>query len=301
MINVLIVGSGAMSNAFAARLSGNKNCSIQIFSEWQEGIRVLNQKGIQLTRNGQTKQIPPISASILIEQIQPANLIFFLVKSWQTAEMAEITQQKLLPDGVCLTLQNGLGNVELLGNSFGEKNVNAGTTTMGVTLLAPGEVQIHADGSILLGEHPSNSWVIPLFQQSGFQVASSPNLESVIWGKLLINAVINPLTALMQIPNGGLDDNPYRLELVDGIIDEIEILLQLKRIQLPYPDAHQQVRNIICQSEHNHSSMVQDFQRHAPTEIDFITGAILHEARRYDLAMPINQTLYQLIKSMVTK
>ncbi len=176
-----------------------------------------------------------------------------------------------------------------------------GTTTLGATLAGPGNVQVHMEGTITIGQHASNTWIIPLFQAAGFTTESVTDLNSVIWGKLIINAVINPLTALLQVPNGGLDDDPYSLALADAIIDEIQLLMKRKNISLPYADPHLRIREIIAQSETNHSSMFQDWQRDAPTEIESITGAILKEAAAYDLIMPVNRTIYHLVKTELAR
>ncbi len=301
MPSILIIGSGAMANAFAARFSQNKDCSIQLFSEWEQGNQAIREQGIHFTQAGTMLHIPPLFATHKIDKTKPADLILVFVKSWQTEQVVRQVQDKLLPKGVCITLQNGLGNYELLSELFGQDHVNLGTTTLGATLEGPGRVQVHMQGTITIGQHPSNSWIIPLFQSADFSIESVPDLESVIWGKLIINAVINPLTALLQVPNGGLDDDLYSLALADAIIDEIQDLLKHKQISLPYPDPHQRIREIIAQSETNHSSMFQDWQRNAPTEIESITGAILKDAAAYQLEMPVNRTIYHLVKTELAR
>lgn len=301
MISVLIIGSGAMANAFAARLFPLKECSIHIYSDWQAGNQAIAQHGISLLQQNQSLQTPPLPASNTLDEIPMVDLMLVLVKSWQTEAMIHAVHDKLKPEGVCITLQNGLGNDRILQNALGSHRVNLGTTTLGATLLGPGRVQIHMQGSILLGEHPGNTWIVPFFEQAGFNLEIVENLQSVVWGKLVINAVINPLSALLQVPNGGLDDDPYSLALADRIIDEVLMLMDQKGIPLPYENAHDKVREIMRQSEHNHSSMLQDWQRNAPTEIESITGAILREAENCQLDLPVNQTIYQLMKTSLLR
>ena len=300
MIDMLIIGSGALANVFAARCYHPDLCKLQVFGSWPDGIQAIHERGIRLTYHGETHNTPPVFASTDINQIRPAKFILLLVKSWQTAAIAALLPQKLQADGVCLTLQNGLGNLELLKSYLGNERVNAGTTTLGVTLSGPGDVQLHANGPILIGEHTSNAWVLPFFRSCGFEIQSNPNIESVLWGKLLVNAVINPLTALLDVENGALEMDAQLLSLADALIDEIVSVMQAKHIPLPYQNAHEYVRKIIHESRKNHSSMVQDMQRRAPTEIDFITGAILEEAKRLNLVLPANETIYRLVKSKVS-
>jgi 2-dehydropantoate 2-reductase len=84
------------------------------------------------------------------------------------------------------------------------------------------------------------------------------------------------------------------------MIDEILQVVKAKQIVLPYADAHTHVRSALKQNGKNSSSMAQDWKRNAPTEIDNITGAILNEAKKYNIKMPVNQTIYQLVKTGIS-
>jgi 2-dehydropantoate 2-reductase len=297
MSSILIIGSGALATAYASKLSQNPEIELQLFCEWQEGIQAIQEKGILCHNRKEIINTQNIYASVHADTINPADLILVLVKSWQTDRVVSKIKNKLKPDGICLTLQNGLGNLQILRQLFPHDQVLAGTTMLGAELLAPAEVKINFLGSMQIEEHPAADWVLPVFQQSGFDIQTNPDLESVLWGKLLINAIVNPLTAIFEQRNGILISSIESLALMDAMIDEILLLIKKKDIHLPYGDAHRQVRLAVQQTAENLSSMAQDWKRNAPTEIDNITGAILKEAQEYRIRMPVNQTIYQLIKA----
>ena len=297
MKSILIVGSGALATAYATQLSQCNDIQLQMFCEWQDGVDAIREHGIRCHFQDEVLQTPPIHASTEPSTIQPADLMLVLLKSWQTKEVVSKLADKLQPDGVCLTFQNGLGNLQILRDIFPKEQVIAGTTMIGAELLTPGEVSINFFGGMQVEDHPACEWILPIFKQSGFNIQVHPDLQSVLWGKLLINAVVNPLTAIFHQRNGVLLSTIESQALMDAVIDEIMTLVIRKQINLPYPDAKQQVRKAIQQTAENLSSMAQDWQRKAPTEIDNITGAILNEAEAYNIDMPVNRTIYQLIKA----
>jgi 2-dehydropantoate 2-reductase len=297
MTSILIVGTGALANIYASKFSNNPNCEVQFFCEWEDGVNAIQQKGITCISVDETIQTKPLPATTNPQALQPADLILVLVKSWQTRKLVEQIKDKRKPNGACLTLQNGLGNLQILYDIFGKEHVLAGTTMISAVLLEPAKVQLNFLGSMQVEQHPAAEWIIPLFQQSGFEMESNPNLDSVLWGKLLLNAIVNPLTAIIQQPNGALLETAESLDLMDAMIDEILQVIRAKQIDLPYKDAHIHVRSALKQNGKNSSSMAQDWRRNAPTEIDTITGAILDEAKKYNISMPVNQTVYQLVKA----
>jgi 2-dehydropantoate 2-reductase len=98
----------------------------------------------------------------------------------------------LAPDGVALTLQNGLGNLETLQEELGVERAALGVTTTGATLLGPGHVRVGGTGPTHIARHARLEAYLPLLRKAGFQVEVEDDVESLLWGKLAVNAGINP-------------------------------------------------------------------------------------------------------------
>ena len=98
----------------------------------------------------------------------------------------------------------GFGNVETLQAVLGSARVALGVTTTGARMLEPGYVQHTGEGKVSLGSHKNLADFGELLQDAGFQVETIDDPKSLLWGKLVINAAINPLTALLRVPNGEL-------------------------------------------------------------------------------------------------
>lgn len=220
-------------------------------------------------------------------------LILVLVKSWQTVGITKYLDGYLSDDGIVLTLQNGLGNLEILG-----PRAFPGTTAEGATLIAPGHVRAGGPGPTHV---VAPEWVADLFRNAGFEChrCGPEQAESLIWGKLAISCGINALTALLRIPNGELLHRPNALDLMGRAVTECAAVARVRGVVLPFPDPVSRVREVAERTSTNKSSMLQDLLRGAPTEIDAINGAVVVEGRRAGIPTPVNEILWQLVQSAV--
>lgn len=295
---VLIVGTGALACLFAARLAA-VGVSVAMLGSWQDGLRVLSEQGVTLhSANGEQRRYP-VFATADPNRVRGARHAIVLVKAWQTERAALQLQACLASEAVALTLQNGWGNDEILRKYLGAERVALGVTTVGATLLAPGEVRQAGEGNIALGEHPRLGRLAAYLQKAGFEVALSSNPNRLLWGKLVINAAINPLTALLGVPNGELLRRPAAQELMHRAATEAAAVAQAHGIELPFPDASQMAERVAQQTAENLSSMLQDVRRGAPTEIDAICGALVRLAQQVGMPTPTLEMFWLLVQARV--
>jgi 2-dehydropantoate 2-reductase len=224
-----------------------------------------------------------------------------LVKSWQTTRAAEQLQSCLAPDGIALTLQNGIGNLEQLQDVLGSERASLGVTTVGATLLGPGHVRVGGTGPTYLVASDRLAHLMGILHQAGFEMEQVQDLEGLIWGKLAVNAGINPLTALLQIPNGELLKRPDARYLMLAAAREAAAVATAKGIVLSPTDPESHIVDVAWRTAENHSSMYQDIQRGAPTEIDVICGAIVKEGQRFRVPTPVNEFFLRLVRALVDK
>jgi 2-dehydropantoate 2-reductase len=222
-----------------------------------------------------------------------------LVKSWQTGRVAQQLRNCLSAQGRVLTLQNGLGNHQELSKVLGLARVFQGVSTVGGTLIGPGRVQPGGQGTITIEANSQTAPFFELFGRAGFMVEKSFEIETLIWGKLVINAAINPLTAILNLPNGELLTRPQTRKLMALASYEVAAVAAAEDIQLPYDDVAAAVEEVAQLTARNHSSMLQDVRRGAPTEIEAINGAVIKVAAQNGVPVPVNRTLYLLVKIIV--
>jgi 2-dehydropantoate 2-reductase len=293
---ITIVGTGAMATLFAARLGGL--APVIMLGSWQEAVTAINTDG--LTLNGRPG--PRVSATTNPAHCAGSQFAIVLVKAWQTGRAATQIKTFLPDNGVALSLQNGLGNFETLVEQLGAERVALGTTTQGATLLGPGQVREGGRGVTHVAEHPQLQPLVDLLRAADFDIHQSPreasNLQSLIWGKLAINAAINPLTAILRVPNGELLNRPEALTLLDAAANEVAAVAQAKGIELPFANAGLRAREVAQATAQNRSSMFQDILRGAMTEVDAINGAVLREGIKVGVPAPMNDVFWRLVKSL---
>ncbi|MGB9592014.1 MAG: ketopantoate reductase family protein [Anaerolineales bacterium] len=295
---ILIIGSGAMACLVAARLSkAGKN--IIMLGHWAEALQTIRRDGITLHYNGKNFQTPPLEITDQPDQIGQIEHAIVLVKSWQTEKAAQQLRQCLRKNGIALTLQNGMGNREMLAQYLGANRVALGIATMGAFLQAPGKVQYGGEGKISLSIHDRLGFLKEALLQSGFEVEEVVDPDSLLWGKLVVNSAINPLTALLDVPNGALLERPTARAMMINLARETAAVAHSLRIPLPFDNPAAHVEEVAARTANNYSSMLQDVRRCAPTEIDAISGAIVHAGEQADVPTPLNEIMWQLVKAKV--
>jgi 2-dehydropantoate 2-reductase len=300
MDNILIVGTGALACLFAARLT-RAGHHITMLGSWQEGLTAIREHGLRLIDSRGNEQSFRVEATSNPRDRVGTKYAIVLVKAWQTERIAHQLADCLTDDGLALTLQNGLGNYETLTFSLGLNRVALGSTTTGATLLGPGCVRAGGEGIISIGRNQATGPLEEALKSTKFNVQIVDDPQSLLWGKLVINAAINPLTALLKIPNGELLERPSARTLMGALAREVAQVAAAENIRLPFDDPVLAVEEVARKTTANQSSMLQDVLRGAPTEIDAICGAVVRIAEKHHIDVAINRTCWQLVKALTVR
>ncbi len=293
---LLIVGTGAMACLFGSRLA--PHADVSLLGTWQTGLDALRRRGIQLERDGRLEKVP-VRATDDPGACAGSPRALVLVKSWQTERAAARLQQCLAPDGIALTLQNGIGNLEILAAALGPERTALGVTTMGATLLGPGHVRAGGEGTTHLAAHPRLGAMADLFCRAGLQTETVQDLASLLWGKLAINASINPLTALLGVRNGRLLESAPARRIMAELAEEVARVAAARGIELPFADPAAAAEDVARRTAANRSSMLQDMLRGAPTEVEAIQGAIVKAGEAAGVPTPANRLVADLVRAQV--
>jgi 2-dehydropantoate 2-reductase len=295
--NILIVGSGALATFFAARLAAS-GLAVTMLGTWPEGLRALQSKGACISQDADT----PIQCFPIRVVDSPAACLgtrwaLVLVKAWQTQRAAQQLSTCLAPDGITLTLQNGLGNQEILQNVLGANRVAIGITTLGARLIKPGLVRPANKGKIIVEANPQLTPLVKILRSANFELEIQANMSTIIWHKLAINAAINPITALLGLPNGALLSNSSASALMSAAGREVVDVARALGFILDPQEIEKRIKDVALLTKDNHSSMLQDIARGAQTEIDAICGVVCRAGQEIGVPTPINLTLWKLIEA----
>jgi 2-dehydropantoate 2-reductase len=137
-----------------------------------------------------------------------------------------------------------------------------------------------------------------MLREAGFDVQVVKNAQSLLWGKLVINAAINPLTALLRVPNGELLQLPAARLLMAELAREAAAVAMAHDVSLPFEDPVAAAENVARRTAGNHSSMLQDVLRGAPTEMHAICGVIIRKGEEKGIPVPVNRAMVHLLEAV---
>lgn len=305
-MRIAVIGAGAMGSLFGGRLAAGGAHTVWLVDPWVEHIVTIQRHGLELVNpDGSVDRIVVNGTTDVAEVAEDGmvDLTLIFVKGYATRRAVQQAARVLAEDGVGLTLQNGVGNLEILSEVLGEDRAVQGVTNHGATVLGPGRVRHAGAGPTHLACPPTVTrrtvdHLAEVFSASGIETDVVDDLDSLIWGKLLINAGINPLTALLRVHNGVLVQEEECRHLLERIVREAAAVAQARGTVLPYDDPVKEVLRVARATGANRSSMLADILRGTPTEIDTINGAIVREGERVGVPTPINALLVGLIRAL---
>ncbi len=309
-MRIAVLGTGALACVYAARLAGH--AEVSMFGSWPAGVEAIRANGVHIVEpdgrlwRAELPVYTPADFELDAEGNNPlvhaADIALVLVKSYQTPRAAEWARDLLAPGGIALTLQNGLDNYEALVEELGADCAAVGVTYNGATVLAPGEVRHVAHNPTYLGRTSANAARIEaladVFERAGFETQIGEDIEARLWGKAVVNAAINPLTALWRVPNGALLTGSDRRWLVARLAEEAASVARGRGLVLPFEDPVAYTEAVCRSTAANHSSMLQDVERGRPTEIDSINGIIIAEGKRLGIHTGVNETVWRLVRAL---
>ena len=298
-MNFLVVGPGAMGCLFAACLKKAGN-HVTLLDYRPKRVDLINQHGVRI--EGITGEYEVQVPAITGKSPEIPDVVLICVKANQTRKAAEELADWLGSEVPVLTLQNGLGNLEILEEIFGKDQVLGGVTAEGATLLGPGHIRHAGQGDTIIGPEglPDGPvWeIVSSFKDAGFSIRSTENVKDLIWGKLIVNVGINALTAITRLKNGRLPDIEGTSLIMEKAIREAVAVAHAKGIDLPYPDPFKRVVEVCRATAGNIASMLQDVLKQRITEVAFINGAIVREGKELDIPTPVNHTLTCLVQAI---
>ena len=300
-MKIVIVGPGAMGCLFAAFLAKSKE-DVWLLDKDKQRSAKINECGISLEGLSGSWQSKP-KATANPQDIGQTDLILICVKSFHTKAAVEQIKPLLGQDTKILTLQNGIGNVEILSELAGEEKIIAGVTNEGATLIDTGKIRHAGRGETIIGaingKTPVQMRAIrEIFNKAGFECKMSRDIKSLLWSKLIINVGINALSAITRLPNGKLIEYEGTRRILRDAVTEAARITKRKRIKLIFDDPLAKVEAVCEGTQGNLSSMLQDVLRKKHTEVDFINGVIVRLGQELGIDVPTNRFLLDLVKTI---
>lgn len=299
--DVVVVGPGAIGCLFAAVL-GRGGHNITILDRRPERAAYVERNGITLEWEDETHLVP-VNALLHPQANAPkVDVILVCVKSYDTDQAARSILPFIGSNTLVASLQNGIGNIERITAVTGHDKTVAVLTSMGATLLGDGHVRYAGCGPTNItgpdGCKPPGESLAATLQFCGVNAGWCNSPKAAIWSKAVINAAINPITAISGVPNGTVVSQSDLRDLMTSAAQEAQAVAEANGIELMYDDAAAEAAEVCKNTHANISSMLQDIRSGRQTEIDAITGEILKAARSSGMPAPVNKSLFEQVKNL---
>ena len=300
-MKVAVIGAGAMGSLYGHYLA-KAGHSVELVDIWQQHVDEINRNGLTIIDGNQQHKIfiPAVADPCFLKETK--DLIIVFVKSYQTAEAIKNCLHLVNEQTRILTLQNGMGNVEILQQYIPREQIMGGATSHGANVKKPGQI-IHAgEGKTVMGRIDGQNetmerWLAEKFAEAGIEVEINDNIQTLLWDKLMVNVGINALTALLNIENGKLLEMEETQMLMKKLVEEARDVASKAKIPITNQNPLEHVKAIAKATEHNKSSMLQDFIKGRRTEVDYINGVIIQYGKKVGISTPYNETIMALIKA----
>jgi 2-dehydropantoate 2-reductase len=233
--------------------------------------------------------------------LQQADMVVITVKSYDTSTALDAVRPLIAQGTLVVSLQNGLTNAELINVAYPGKAV-IGVTSLGATKSGPGRVFYAGEGDtyfgVLKGDNRVAEKVAEVFNSVGLDSYVTGDIMAQLWAKVIINAAINPVTAIARCKNGRILKDESLLKVAEMACREGERAAKASGIDLGDGDMFDRVKLVLRRTSENKSSMLQDVERRKRTEIDDISGEIVRRAEAAGVDAPVNRALWLLVSSL---
>jgi 2-dehydropantoate 2-reductase len=298
---ILIVGCGAIGGLFAAALSSVAR--VTAFDTNAAHVTAINANGLQIVgRRARTDKFRAMADPAELKGLA-FDAVIFLIKSRMTAAACAQLRSVLAGNPILVTLQNGMGNTEVL-LSDPRTIVLRGATMNAGRYVEPGCVECLVEGKTWLG--PARGTVedvrllADVLNKAGMETEIVADPMGAVWSKFVFNCVMNPLGALMMGDNAARYDSPEMRALIDDMAAECMTVVRALGGSFAFPpmDFVDKVRSGQIPLSKHAGSMALDIARGTPTEIDELTGFIVREAERLAISVPNCRAVYRLVKGL---
>lgn len=290
-----IIGAGAMGTLFGFHLA--QECDVKMLDQSRDLLHEISLAGLCVNDS------PPRSVGTTSSPaaLFTSSVLFLFVKAVDTLSALRPFAGQLDPITPIVSLQNGVGNEDAIKAALGSVPVVLGITTESSLTVAPGRVRSSQAGYTILGSGgaaPSTSQrIVTLLKQSGLRASLVYDIRPHLWGKLVANAAINAISALLDCEVGVIPRDANAAALAQAIAREAAAVAAALRVNLPFSDPWQYITEIIAVGADSRSSMAFDLASQHPSEINHINGAIVAAGRRAGVPTPYNEAVLRLIKS----
>lgn len=309
MTHFIVIGIGAVGGFYSAKLiqhygSDSINPRISLVARgvtYQE----IQARGLGFVDN--QKPVVFVKANVYdsfgVVPIDPDELtiVFLCTKSKDTVAISHSIAQRLNPNLVVVSVQNGVDNENKISEVLGKEHVIGALINIGAQSIESGLIKKMGSESLIIGElnglrSKRVEEIYSLIKASGINIKISQNIEVDLWSKLVWNASFNSLSVLYRATTGRILENPAWRKELEGIMQEVVEVAQAKGINLPENIIEKQIEHTNSEEWYEFkTSTLQDLERGREIEIEELLGVIVQAGKDLGLTLPYSNNIYTRI------
>jgi 2-dehydropantoate 2-reductase len=295
-VRIGIIGAGAMGTLFGFHLATVGDVTML---DDNEGVAdCVEREGLRVNDD------PPrrVSVARQARELYDSQILFLFVKAVDTLRALRAFAGELDPSAPVVSLQNGIGNEDAIKTALGGAvPVILGITTESAHTIEPGRVRSSEEGNTIIGAMTASQTtartVTELLTRSGLRASAVYDIRPHLWGKLVANASVNALSALLDCEAGDIPQDANAARLAEALAEETAGVAAALKINLPFVNPWQYVTEVVALGADAKSSMAYDLESGHPSEIDHINGAVVAFGRRTGTPTPYNEAMVRLVKA----
>lgn len=300
MERIAVLGAGAMGSYFAASLA-EAGKLVTVIDVDRARLALMDSSGIKVQDDRGERSIA-VTARSASEAKGPVDLLIVFTKGMHTAAAAASVTHLVSSTTLVLTLQNGLGNDDVLAAQFGGAGLVIGMTDVPVDLVGPNAVASHGQATVTIGDYAPDGTALAagvgaVLEAAGFNVKLDAAVRTRIWEKVAFNAAMNATAAVTGLTVGALDSEAGR-RIIAKVTGEVAAVARAAGIPVDEDRIAHTVRNALDHHTHHKPSMLQDMIAGRASEIENINGAVDRLGAALGVATPVNAVLADLVRMM---
>lgn len=302
-MRIAVIGAGAMGSIYGGRLSLNNE--VYLIATREALAEEINRSGLKIEENGVVNTYHP-KAVTDSSKLGPMDLVILFVKA--TASKTAISQNRGIigPETRLMTLQNGAGHEDILGEFADAEHIIIGTTEDNGAVLGQACVRRGGEGRTNVGmlTEDTDGFLPRLkeaFDSCGFQVKIHGNIQQLIWDKLFTNASLSAVTGILQVDMGFIASNPHAWEMTCRLIHEAVLTARAAGMDFDEEELKERVRRTSLNNPQGCTSIRADLRSGKKTEVDTISGAVVRAAHKYGVDVPCHEFVVNMVHAMEEK
>lgn len=299
-MRIAVIGAGAMGSIYGSHLSLHNE--VYMIDTNQAIVDQISQNGLTIQENGEDVVYHP-HAVTSTEGLEPVDLIILFVKSLFSRAALNGNKGIIGPNTYLMTLQNGSGHEDILGEFVPENHVIIGTTEDNGAVLAPGHVRRGGVGNTNIGMLTEDTeGFLPKLKEvldsCGFQGHIHENIQQLIWNKLFTNVSLSALTGVLQVPMGFIAGNEHAWTITKQLIHEAVEVAHGLGLKADETEITEKVRLTSVNSPEGITSICADLKAGRKTEVNTISGSVVRASKKCGVPAPTHELIVELVHAM---